>query len=184
MNKPVGRIQDMDSLEDTLVIFGDSDRINDIKDDILWILENCNTLGLNHFTDFYKTKYRLWLDVFGNQFDIYNPVTKKYECFLKFLPNEDICGACTSASFAIDFAVKQGYKKVVLLGVLDGTYTLKKKQGWHIGHYIYSYKHFYEEPNNSPDVAQEKSMFQLQQFKHFIYAHKDRIKIIIPYQTI
>ena len=66
-----------------------------------------------------------------------------YKPYLKFIQNfEDenhkgLFGAYTSATFALDFAIKEGYKRAELYGILDGDYKF-------LDNGEVEYKHFYD----------------------------------------
>lgn len=150
---------------------GCSERILEIEKNLPELLKNNHSIGLNAFPVYYKTDYWLWIDnpKFGNR--IFARSGKGYRPYLDFEPNVDLMGAYTVASFAIDFAVKQGYQKAILYGILDGEYTRHDEQ-------ILSYRHFYDQIDNTI------YMMKLQQFKEIINSYKDRIQIEIPFGTI
>ncbi len=164
---------------DTIQIFGCSDRISELGDEVFDLLKEYPSIGLNRFPEFFPfVDYRLWIDnkSFGNC--VYKRNGSLYEPYLPFEPNIDLFGAYTVASFALDFALKQGYKRAVLYGILDGRYQLIEKKGIHAGHWDFSYRHFYEEKPQRIPVQ------KLQQFKSIIYGYRSKIQLEIPYMTI
>jgi|GEM_PF-3857050 len=144
------------------------------------------SIGLNRFPEFFPfVDYWLWIDNknFGNCIYKRNNngdlIAKRYyKPYFKFKPNIELFGAYTVTSFALDFAVKQGYERAVLYGILDGEYKLIEKKGFHVGHWDFSYKHFYD------DKSRRVPMQKLQQFKSIINSYKDKIEVEIPYMTI
>lgn len=180
----------------TILIFGCSDRISDWQqgfknsfnsagllsksgDRVFDELKKYPSIGLNRFPGFFPfVNYWLWIDNkdFGNC--VYKRSNKKFRPYLQFETNIDLFGAYTVASFALDFAVKKGFQRAILYGILDGEYKLLKKQGLHPGHWMFSYKYFY--CNRERTIPLQK----LQQFKHIIYSYKDKIEVEIPYRTI
>ena len=116
----------------TIQIFGCSDRITKLGDSVFEKLKGFPSMGLNRFPEFFPfVDYWLWIDNpnFGNC--IYKRNNKSFEPFLHFEPNINLFGAYTVASFALDFAIKQGFKKAILYGILDGEYKLVEKKGIH-----------------------------------------------------
>lgn len=188
---------------DTILIFGCSDRLLDwhkwllkglipIKNPdnnaghfseqgeaVFDELKNYVSIGLNRFPEFFPfVDYRIWIDnsLFGNC--VYKLTNNNYKPFLFFEPNINLFGAYTVASFALDFAIKQGFKRAVLYGILDGEYKLIEKKGIHLGHWEFSYRHFYE------DQPGKVTMYKLQQFKNIIFSYRNKIQVEIPYRTI
>lgn len=162
-------------MSSTFKIFGGSDRISQLSLDRLVVGE---TLGLNNFPMLgHFTKYWLWIDEKSLGNCVYIKEESKYRPFFKFIPNsvlkaeQSLKGAYSSATFAIDFAIKQGFKQVELYGILDGDY-----QSGENGRVVY--KHFYD----------DKELFMheecLKSWKKEIMSYNDKIEIIIPYQTI
>ena len=127
---------------------------------------------------YHRTKYWLWLDNPDFGYCIYKRDGSEYKEFLKFEPNVTLHGGITSASFALDFAIKQGYKKAELYGILDGKYELTHKKLFHVGFWQFSYIHFYDE------TVHNMEMMKLQGFKQIINSYTDRIDINIPYLSI
>jgi hypothetical protein len=116
---------------------------------------------------------------FGNC--VYKLTDGEYKPFLYFEPNfeefdqygnkKDLFGAYTVATFAIDFAIKQGYEKAVLYGILDGEYMPAGKDHIH-------YKHFYD------DKLHHMHKQVLQAWKKEILSYRNKIDTEIHYQTI
>ena len=121
----------------TLIIFGCSERISEISNRIPELISNFDTLGLNRFPEYYPTKYRLWIDNEKYGYCIFRQDDGEYKPFHPFT-SADLKLGWTVAVPAIDWAIKQGYKKVILYGVLDGEY----KQ---IDDDYYSYHYFYSD---------------------------------------
>ncbi len=163
----------------TILIFGCSDRITKLGNSVFDKLKGYPSIGLNCFPGFFPfTDYWLWVDnkKFGNC--VYKRIGNSYEPYLPFEPNVELFGAYTVASFALDFAVKQGFKRAILYGVLDGEYKLLEKKGIHPGHWEFGYRHFYD------DKLLRIPMQKLQQFKSIIYGYRNKIQIEIPYMSI
>ena len=120
----------------------------------------------------------LWIDnpSYGNC--IYKLKEDEYQEDLNFIPNETLFGYSTSITFALDWAIRNGYKKATLLGVLDGHYKLVKRQGIFCGHWLFEYRHFYD------NVIHHKQLLQIMQFKNAIFEYSNRIQIEIPYRRI
>ena len=159
--------------KDTVLIFGCSEAINTIN--IPELLENYTSIGLNDFSIHYPCDYFLWID--RPDLDnagkcIFKKIDGEFKPYLKFEPNVDLHGAFTVASFALDFAIKEGFKRAILFGIMDGEYTLLEKRAGHVGHWIFSYKYFYT------DEVKTISMFKIQQFKNIIKSYANRIEII------
>lgn len=142
------------------------------------MLESNCTLGLNAFPLYYKTNYWLWIDnpKFSNC--VYQLNHNRYSPFFQFEPNIDLMGVYTVASFALSFAVKMGYEKAVLFGVLDGDY--RKVGGFynHAGEMKMTYRHFYDQEDKTI------YMMKLQQFKSIINSYNDKIEVEIPFGSI
>ncbi len=166
------------SIKTSCVIFGCSDGILKITDEIPNLIQNNITIGLNRFACYYKTLYRIWIDNKNLGNCVYKLNKGLYEPYLRFEPNVNLFGAYTVASFALDFAVKTGFKRAVLYGVLDGEYKLIRKKGNHPGHWVFSYRHFYD--NKPLSIPMQK----LQQFKNIINSYSHKIQLEIPYMTI
>ncbi len=128
----------------TLIIFGCSPYINEIEDKIKPIQNKYKTLGINHFNYTFKNcDYWLWSDYglytnlsqhidFSNYKCICTEETYTKEIQGKFKPyfifnatkkdikiqnKNDLFIYKTSALPAINFAIKEGFKNVVLIGV-------------------------------------------------------------------
>lgn len=160
----------------TLRIFGCSDKINDLN--LHSLLIGHTNFGLNLFPCFgAQTTYWLYLDhpQFGSR--VYIKKDLAYKPYLKFIQNfEDenhkgLFGAYTSATFALDFAIKEGYKRAELYGILDGDYKF-------LDNGEVEYKHFYD---NKVHTMHENC---LQSWKNEIMSYNNRIEIVIPYQTV
>jgi hypothetical protein len=153
-----------------LDIFGCSDKILDLK---LPQKIETESLGLNAFPLYHKTDFWLWMDNKEHGNCVYKKENDKYIPYLRFEPNydpeKDLFGSYTVATFGIDFAIKQGYKKVRLFGILDGSYNLNEE------HVLY--KHFYN------DKLFKMHINNLKAWKDTIYSYKNSIEIEIPYQT-
>jgi hypothetical protein len=165
----------------TLNIFGCSERVNEKLKEIRKLVKTEDTFGINKCIEYFPTTYGLWFDNpdFGAKVLKYNPKTLSWDTYFPFEPNVTLFGACTSVSFAIDFAIKKGYNKVRLVGVLDGKYTqLPEQEHLYCLKRLFEYKHFWtEEVYHLP-------LLQIMQFKSMIYSYEKHIKIDIPYRTI
>jgi hypothetical protein len=159
-----------------LIIFGCSDGLLKIWGEIPRLIKEYDTFGLNYIKEYYEPLYHLGLDNPDLGCCIYKLENGIYQKHLKFIPNKTLFGCHTSASFAIDFAIKQGYNKVILYGILDGEYTRVKEHPYQL-HSLFTYKHFYSTEN------QTKTLQELGQFKNSIFQHKYDIEIIIPNKT-
>ena len=128
------------------------------------LLESHHTLGLNAFPLYYKTDYWLWINnaKFGNC--VYKRENVTYKPYFPLESNVGITKTCMSASFALDFAVKMGYEKAILYGILDGETN--------------SYKHFYDQVDKPSNIK------NLQQLKTKIDSHRDKIEVEIPFGTM
>lgn len=162
-------------MSSTFRIFGGSDKLRELNLDELVVGE---TLGLNNFPMLGRfTKYWLWIDQRSLGNCVYIKEESNYKPFYKFIPNSVIHyertlkGAYSSATFAIDFAIRQGFERVELYGVLDGDY--QRGENGRI-----CYKHFY---NDEVLVMHEEC---LKSWKKEIMSYNDKIDIIIPYQSI
>jgi hypothetical protein len=107
---------------------------------------------------------------------VYKYNNGKYEPYYHFEPNVDLFGAYTVATFALDWAIKQGYEKAVLFGILDGDYQVAEFKT--DANYELYYKHFYD------DVLHVKHYQVLEAHKKEIYSYSSKINIEIPYLNI
>jgi hypothetical protein len=169
-------------MQTSCTIYGCSDGINKLKG----LEKNLpdNTIGLNAFPLYYRTEYWIWMDneSFGNC--VYKRKGNVYEPFFYFEPNfdpeKDLFGSFTVATFALDFAIKQGYQKATLYGILDGEYIESEKDYTHAGNLEISYKRFYYDPEEEYPLM---SVATLQKWKAEILSYSDKIKIEIPNRT-
>ena len=138
------------------------------------------SIGLNCFSGFFRTKYWLFSDRedFGDciyklksesklktGFDHYNCIKNKYyEPYLNFEANVDLFGALTTATFALSFAIKKGYKKAALYGILDGQYN--EVSG------MVEWKHFYD------DEVHYMPIERFNKIKRLINSYGKRIEIV------
>lgn len=169
----------------TLIIFGSSPYINIIKDKISKIQKKWQTLGLNVFPAFYgNVNYWLWCDtnaftsyiiehykpdkhkliaeesVYKNEIKKFNiapyKIFKATRKFFKHQKENEYFVYKTSVHLAINFAIKEGFKNVVLIGVDLTT----------------DWKHFYEK-NKVRGANKIASMRQyLYDFKKYINIYK------------
>ena len=165
-------------------IYGCSERINELN---LPKYIKGDSIGLNHLPLYHKTTYWLFMDdlFFGNC--VYKREKNKYIPYYPFIPNfekeRDLFGGYTVASFALDFAIKMGYKKAVLYGILDGNYKPTDNDYSHASNMEIEYSHFYTKKKIIISYACMES------FKNMImsYSNPDvrekTIEIEIPYRT-
>lgn len=153
-------------------IFGSSERINDL--DINKLFLEGPSIGVNKFTNFYKPTFKLFMDDKQCGNCVYKLNNKQeYEPYLKFTPNflveKDLFGIYTIATYAIDFAIKQGYNEAVLYGILDGEYKEVDENNVEL-------YHFYGEPQI---IRKELAKAR----KDAIFSYSEQIKLTIPYLT-
>ncbi len=163
-------------MSDTIHIYGCSNSIRGLKQ------PERPCIGLNRFPVYYPD-VDYWMFVDLGDFNDYvkdnykgqKIVTQKYNFhfYMKhsgikphhiFEPNVDLFGSHTIATFALDYAVQLGYKKVVLHGVMDSDYKeVDGKVEW---------KHFYDDKVHYI----EKNRFDEMQRK--IDSYRDRIEVV------
>ena len=159
----------------TIKIYGCSDKISELNLPKI-ILED--SLGLNIFPLYYKTKFWLWIDnpKFGNC--VYILENNRYIPYFKFNLNfnkeKDLFGAFTVASFALHFVAKEGYKEAILYGILDGNYI-------DIGNNEYQYSHFYD---MSIHTFHKDNLKAWNNEILYGQAHSNKINIVIPHYSL
>jgi hypothetical protein len=120
------------------------------------------SIGLNRFPLYYPdVKFWLWIDNINFGFCVYRKTDSSIKPYFPFEPNVTLQGACSVATFAISWAIKEGYKRVYLYGILDDEYEVK-------GDYVTWY-HFYDE---------EPGYYPLASFKMFKIILKEQGKFI------
>lgn len=169
---------------DTLDIYGCSDRINQIAGDIQRQQAESDSLGINRFFLYYpNVDYIYWMDsglyknclkdnLKNQKLITCNKIAQKevrgrHKLHYVFEPGIDLMGGGTSATYAIDFARKNNYRKVRLYGVLDGTYEELDEKNL-------TYKYFWGEEK----IIEKK---RLEKWKKTILSFRDVIDIEIPY---
>jgi len=130
------------------------------------------SLGLNvfplHFPD---VKYWLWLDNINFGHCIYEKTDSTLKPYFPFTPGRDIKGSCSSATYAISWAIKEGYKKVNLYGILDeDEYNIIEVKGVK---YV-EWRHFYD------DTVLTYRLSAFETFNRIVGEQKQLIDITFP----
>ena len=136
------------------------------------------SIGLNYFPIYYPdVNYWLWMDniFWGNCIYeiLVHDKTRMMNGDIKvpyfwFEPNVTLMGCCSTATFAIDWAIKLGCERVYLYGIFDDDYIIE-------GDYVI-WQQFYKP---------KPIKFPLNKFKlveQFIEECKEKIEIIQPFK--
>lgn len=123
--------------DDTLILFGRSPFINEIKDKIPLLIENYHTMGINYFCDtFPEVEYVIFYDdivptvkksiVITDQKNADNEVVKNNRHELYYVKRDDWCFSDSDStlnlcihtpSMALNWAYQKGFKNVIIAGI-------------------------------------------------------------------